>query len=179
MPHAGTIKTRTVLSLIKMFRNLPFDYNFITQEGSVLHMNRERIVLEALKGNYTHLLFVDSDMTFEPDAIIRLLAREKDIIGVHCNLRSLPLTTTVELKPGQTEIKGELDICNAVGAGFLLINLEVFKKLKRPYFFWELNEDGDTIKGEDHWFCAKAREAGYEIFVDVSVKIGHIGNMIY
>lgn len=178
MLHSGTIKTRTVISLLRMCKGLPFEYNCFFQEGSVLHQNRERLAQKAADGGFTHLLFVDSDMTFEPDAILKLLAREKDIIGTHYNCRALPLKTTVELKAGQTELK-ELDTCNALGAGFLLIKTEVFKKLSHPWFFWEVNEKGETTLGEDHWFCKKAREAGYEIFVDISIPIGHEGSYVY
>src|SRR3990167_277434 len=173
-PHTGTIKTKTVLSLFRMFKAFPHEYNFLTQEGSVLHDNRRRLVKGAQKMNATHLLFVDSDMTFESDAVLKLLAHDKDIIGVHANCRALPLKTTVELKPGQTELK-ELDTCNAIGTGFLLIKMEVFNKIKEPWFFWKLAESGDTIMGEDHWFCEKAKESGYEIWVDTKIKIGHLG----
>ena len=178
LPHQGSIKTKTVISLVRMFKSLPFEYNFLTQEGSVLHENRRRLVKKAQELEATHLLFVDSDMSFEPDAVLKLLAHEKDIIGVHCNKRGLPLRTTVVLKPGQRELK-DLDTCNALGTGFLLINMEVFKKISEPWFFWGLDESGDTIEGEDHWFCRKAKEAGYDIWVDLTQKVGHEGSYIY
>src|SRR3990167_9005761 len=123
MPHTGAIKTKTVLSLCKMFKVLPFEYNLITQEGSVLFLNRRRLVKKAQEMNATHLLFIDTDMVFEPDAVLKLLLHKKDIIGVHVNCRGFPLQTTVRMTEEQKKaMNGTLAKCDAVGTGFMLIN---------------------------------------------------------
>jgi len=183
VPNTGIIKARTVSSLIAMSRALTCDYVFLFKEGSVIHWNREEIVKEAIKQNCTHLLFVDSDMYFEPQSANQLIARKKYIIGVHANRRSLPLTTTVimseEKKLRLKELAPDgLTTCDSVGTGFMLINLDVFKKIKKPWFFWE-NKEGELGMGEDFWFCERAKEAGYEIFVDLSVPMKHLGDYLY
>lgn len=180
----GTIKSQTVLCLIRLLKELTCDYAVIIKDGSILHANREIIVERAIELKCTHLLFIDSDMYFEPDAASRLLKRDKDIVGVHYNLRQLPPTSTVHM-PKDTKaniVKEHPDgflKCDAVGTGFLLIKTAVFEKLSHPWFFWGSNDKGEVTTGEDYWFCTKAREAGYYIWVDLTIPIKHIGDYLY
>lgn len=188
VPHTGVIKTKTAFSLIRMLKKFPYDYCFMESEGSILHLNRERLAQGAIENECTHLLFVDSDMIFPEDALLKLLGRNKDIIGTTCNSRGLgvfcgysPVAThKIEDKEEVIDEKhGELLKCAAVGTGFMLIKTKVFKNLKQPWFFWESNEKGELITGEDVWFCRLARKAGFDIWCDMSIKMGHIGDYIY
>ena len=36
-----------------------------------------------------------------------------------------------------------------------------------------------TYKGEDYWFCRLAREAGFEVWIDLTVKVLHIGDHLF
>lgn len=184
IPNCGTIKSQTVASLVGMVRTLPYPNALLMREGSVLHSNREEIIMRAIEMNCTHVLFVDDDMIFEKDAVVRLVERDKDIVGVHYNCRKFPLTTTVHMDKKQKEkINWEKPegfmSCEAVGTGFMLINLKVFKKLQHPWFFWKSNEKGEVVEGEDYWFCRIAREAGFEVWVDLNIPIKHIGEYIF
>lgn len=170
IPHTGSIKTRTVTSLVGMFKNLPFEYHFLSHEGSMLHIMRERLVEKAIELKCTHILFVDSDMVFEKDAVLKLLKRKKEIIGANYNKRTLPLESTVE-KPKKS--KG-LTTCDAVATGFMLIDLKVFRHMAKPWFFW-----GQNGESEDFWFCDLAWKHGYKVWVDFNVKVGHLGEYQY
>ena len=177
-PSTGTIKTKTVESLIAMCKNLPFDYFFLSHEGSIIHHMRERLVKKAIELDCTHLLFVDSDMKFDKDAVVRLIERNKDIVGADYNRRKLPLESTVLLETIGSDLEG-LVPAQSVGTGFMLIKLSIFDFLPEPWFFWESNGDGDLATGEDYWFCRLAREKGFEVWCDLSIKVGHIGEAIY
>lgn len=170
IPSTGTIKSQTVFSLCRMLKDFPHDYTVLFHEGSMLHVMRERLVERAISEKCTHLLFVDSDVVFEKDAVVRLLGRNKEIVGAPVNRRKLNAGNNV-VNPKKE--KG-LTTCEAIGTGFLLIDLSVLKDLKQPWFFWGM--DGT---GEDYWFCRLAREAGYKIWVDYQVKVGHIGDTIF
>ena len=58
--------------------------DFSNKRSSLLPKSRHELVKDALAGDYTHILFVDSDQTF-PSSIVHRLARYgKNIIG--CNV---------------------------------------------------------------------------------------------
>lgn len=182
VPTTGTVKTKTFFSIVRMLRERTFDYMIGTKESSILHYNREHLAKQAMENECSHILFIDSDMYFEADAVERLLARNKDIIGVPYNARKHPLITTIKIHAEDgiiEEYDGELLKCAAVGMGFMLIKTEVLKNMNQPWFFWETNDKGEVVMGEDSWFCRKARQAGYDIWCDMSIKIGHIGDYIY
>lgn len=184
MTTTGTIKSQTVFCMLRMIKQLKCDYAVFIKDGSILHYNREQLVKSAYDTGCTHILFIDSDMYFEPDAANKLIARNKDIVGVHYNLRKNPPTTTVHMdKIKKSRIKEDHPdgflTCDAVATGFLLINMDVFKKVKEPWFFWKTDKDGEVVMGEDYWFCEKARKVGYDIWVDLTIPVKHIGDYLY
>lgn len=170
IPNTGTIKAQTAFCLIRMLKDFPYDYDVLFHEGSMLHIMRERLVKKAVDRGCTHLLFLDSDMSFEKDSVLKLLKRNKPIIGANYHKRKLPLEATVQ-NPKKTT---GLTTCDAVATGFMLIDLSIIPSLKEPWFFW-----GKGGTSEDFWFCRLAREAGYKVWVDFAVPVGHIGEYIY
>ena len=48
--------------------------------------------------------------------------------------------------------------------------------MQKPYF--DFNYKGKEV-GEGVYFCLKAKDAGYEIWCDPTMDIGHIGEYIY
>lgn len=180
-PSTGTIKTKTVESLIKLFKAYP-DAIFLSHEGSILHHMRERLVKKAIELGCTHLLFVDSDMVFDKDELQRLVEANKDVVGANYNRRKLPLENTASISEQVIEDKPENDDvlkADYVGTGFMLIKLSIFDFLPEPWFFFESNGDGDLVQGEDYWFCQLARKHNFEVWCDLSANVGHVGDYIY
>ena len=183
IPTGGTVKTKTLFSIVQLVKRMP-TVNILTKETSVIHQNRINIAKEAIKGGCTHLLFIDSDMVFETDAIQALIKRNRDIIGARYHQRKFPLTAvlTIQDRQGNTVINEMPDgtfECASVGTGFMLIKLSIFKHIPQPWFFFEQDDEGNMIVGEDMWFCYKAREAGFKVYYDPTIKVGHVGDHIY
>jgi len=178
IPNVGSIKAQTAFCLTRMLKDFPYDYDVIFKEGSILHWNRESIVKKAIELKCTHLLFIDSDMYFEKDVVLRLLKHNKDVIGVAYNLRKLPSVTTIKMPRGE-KLKGKLTKCDAVGTGFMLINLKILKRLEHPWFFWETDNHGEVVTGEDFWFCRLVRSRGYSVWADLTIPVKHIGDYAY
>jgi hypothetical protein len=170
---------------------LPF-----TIQGSILPRSREYSIREAVKQNCTHILFVDSDMTF-PDLLLhRWLYLNKPVIAANCVLRKIPSNTTARVfkldengKEAHYAVKttkdkadrGVIEEVDAVGTGLMLIRLADIKKIPEPHFCMLWNEEIQDYKGEDWYFCDKLREYKVPIFVDhtVSWEVGHIGKFIH
>ena len=78
IPNMGSIKSKTVASLLAMDKTEDTGYCMIC--SSLIYDARDMIVGEALNDNYDYLLFVDSDIEFEKDALLRLINRDLDIV---------------------------------------------------------------------------------------------------
>lgn len=177
--NTGSIHIDTAFCLLRMLKGFPYDYDVILKRGSILHYSREEIVKTAIKNGCTHLLFLDTDMFFEKDAVLRLLEREKDIVGANYMTRKEPSQWTTVPLNNSFMVGSGLQEVKSVATGFMLINLKVFEKITEPWFFWKSDDKGQVLMGEDYWFCSKAKEAGFEVWCDLSVPIGHIGEKIY
>lgn len=183
MPCLDSIKSKTAYSLFNLRRN--DDWRLVMQNGCDIAHNRNQLVDIAINEDYTHILFIDSDMQFNPDTLDKMLEHNTDIIGLLCHQRKLPpVAVFMPLEQeGNTKdevvdfvLPKELFEVLWVGTGILLIKVDVFKKLEKPFF--EFGYDGRRI-GEDVYFCRKAREAGFKIMVDPTLATRHIGEYAY
>ncbi len=148
--------------------------------------NRTWLVNNAINAGATHILFIDSDMIFPYDIIPKLLAHKKEIVGCEYNKREFPLKKVSE--PLTEESKTELYKAKHNGLGVTLIDLSIFKDPKfgigvdgkrSPWFSFGRDSQGNLVLGEDAWFSNVARDAGYDTWIDPTIKVGHIGEYIF
>lgn len=188
IPHTGSLKADTARGLISLVGELrgTITLNFLFHGGCYVHKNRETLVKQALELNYTHLLFIDTDMIWHPGSVERLLSLKKPIIGADYHERRLPLRSTIKVADKNGKLKAipkekfpkKPFKCWAIPTGFMLIDLSIMKKIPKPWFFFEL-EDGEFAMGEDIWFCRQATKAGIDIWCDPEIEVGHIGEFVY
>lgn len=188
MAVSDTIAYETVGALMGMFSVTRVkQLVFMMEAGCYVHHNRSKILNKAVAQDCTHLFFLDADMVCPPDTIMRLLAADKPVIGVHYNKRQHPPQTTVKMADlegkavgfYQKELPNEVFQCFAVGTGCMLIDLSVLNKIEKPYFDLITDEDGLVTCSEDVWFCRKANRAGIGVWCDPTFKVGHIGDYAY
>lgn len=185
MPTKGEVCIETMMCLIYALQEAKCDVQLNFHKGTYIQDLRNNIVKDAIKNKADYLMFVDSDLTFPPDGIKKLLDHKKDIVGGMYNMKSLPLTNTIKIadKDGKRlDVDGamvpeELFKCYAIPTGFMLIKLDAIKDMEFPFDFGR-EEDGQLI-GEDVNFCIKAQQKGLEIWCDPTIKIGHIGSYLY
>ena len=154
-------------------------------QGTLIQTQRADLCLDAMAEGCTHILFVDSDMTFPQDMIERLLAHDLDIVATNCARRRLPTGPTAQrydengervLVYTMPESTG-IEEVGSIGMGVMLIKRKVFEALSEPWFETPWRNDKRGYVGEDVFFCRKAQAAGFKIWIDhdVSKEIGHIG----
>jgi hypothetical protein len=74
----------------------------------------------------THLMFVDADIEWEENAVLKLARLDKDVIGGTYPKKTLPVDFVVNALPGQ---QGEIVEVEDIGTGFLMIKREVIQKM--------------------------------------------------
>lgn len=163
--HAGY--TYDLVNLIKHSS----DTYYAVSQGTLLPNQRTTLVKKAIANHFSHILFIDSDMRFPKDTLERLYSHKLPIIGANYTHRQSDETTSNISSKDKTDI----ETVEQIGFGVTLISLEVFLKTPEPWFATPY--DGEQFVGEDVFFCHKAKEAGYEIYVDhaLSQEVKHIG----
>lgn len=149
---------------------------FSIAQGSILPNVRELLANTAIQNKATHIMFIDSDMRFPADIVKNLMKRNLDIVGANCKQRTRDEWTARKDGEfiGSQDEKGVEEI-DTIGMGATLIRIGVFEKMVEPYFSMPWDDKEKKHVGEDVYFCMKAKEAGFKIFIDhdVSQKVKH------
>lgn len=198
VPSNRGVKNETARCLLELVAYMK-DYRWhilVPFEGYTIAENRNYLAAQALNAGSDYLLMIDDDMTFPYDTAEKLLDGGKDIIGVAYHSRGsidkvkiVPngIMAIAEVDKGKyINLEKETDPqykdvfeCYATGTGIILIKTEVFRKVPQPWFEFTYYENGKCKEGEDWNFCFKAKDAGYKIWCDPKIKVGHIGDKIY
>ena len=171
------------LETFNSFMQLEHEGSIRMMSGSLIDDAREAIALEAIEKGFDYVMWIDSDMVFAPDAVKKLLADEKDVVGGLCFKRTAPYTPAI-YKDEEGKFmcyidyeKDSLIEVYGIGTAFLLTSVKALKVVYEEY--------GTMFKrayplGEDLSFCKryKALSDDNKIYCDTRVKIGHIGQMI-
>lgn len=82
--YQGVVHSGCMLSLFKLthiLRTQGIKQEIRLLDGEMVARARNRMVADFLDSDCTHLLFVDSDITFDPDQLIRMLQANLSVIG--------------------------------------------------------------------------------------------------
>jgi hypothetical protein len=164
------------------------DFIYIHADNGPIHALRNNCVERALSEGCTHGIFMDTDQVYHPLTITRLLSHRLPVVGALVHRRYPPfdsLMLRVIEGPQFNRYdsidewkEGELVEVDATGGGCLMFDMQVFRKMPRPWFRDDKAPEGLPPIGEDIGFCQDLKAAGYKIFVDTSVPAGHLTTMI-
>lgn len=178
IPSGDLIQARLIPCLLGLFANRPADTEIFygNKISSRITENRNGLVKMAQEQGMTHILFVDSDMTFPQDALNTLLAHDKDIVGATACHRQDGPCKAIGIPIDASTTQERMVKMQIMGLPFTLIKLSVFDKLAKPYFAEPFDEQGEVVP-EDNYFYINAGRAGFDIWCDngLSMHIGHLG----
>jgi len=166
---------------------------------------RNSITRRFLESDCTHLLMIDSDLVFSPEHVKRICAHDVDIVGgvyfkkqegkpqIVCNTLNTPAP--------ETRDNGDLVQVKYVGTGFMCISRRVFEVMIEKlgedmryfldhdqkvteYDFWraapyQYAGGFRRYLSEDWWFCQKAMDLGFKIWMDLRVTLQHAGHICF
>jgi hypothetical protein len=156
MAHGMYIKSCLDLQGLLIKYGVEVKFSFLFNE-SLITRARNYLADEFLRSECTHLLFIDSDIHFNTQDVIALLALDKDVIGGPYPKKAINWSNIAEaarkhpdLDAGELEslvgdyvfnvVKGTkqfsvtepLEVLE-IGTGFMLIKREVFEKMEEAY----------------------------------------------
>ena len=134
------------------------------------------------KRDYDYIMWIDSDQVFEPNDFFKLLEHDRDIVsGLYLRkpqgdtLNDIPIEFACFNEDGKmlytNEVNGELRKVWSNGMGWMLIKKGVFEKIEYPWFGPII--EGLGFHGEDVSFQLRAKDVGFDSYVDTSIVVGH------
>lgn len=151
--------------------------------STYIHVGREWFLEASRKQGATHVLWLDTDMSFPAETAIRLAMHEQPIVGCNYVVRQASGLFTAQRGDDRVPTHDDstgLEAVDAIGFGVVLMRTDMVAALERPWFRHGLNAQGGDI-GEDIMFCRALRAAGHTIYIDhdLSKEIGHVGQHTY
>lgn len=159
------------------------------QMGSLIYTSRNNLAQMAIQMDVDYVFWLDSDMVFEPDILIRMMdtlqKNDYDILtGLY--FRRVPPYTPVLFDKLDIrrnicswsefhEIPAEPFEVGGCGFGCVLMKTDVFYDVQSKHgnMFAPIANNGEDIA-----FCWRARDCGFKIYCDPSVICGHVGYSI-
>lgn len=168
------------------------DFAFVT--GSLVHNARTLAANKFIESNHNRLFWIDADMKWSAVDFMKLLVHSNThdcVVGIYPR-RADPPGYYVKLMDGEEPSKEGLVRIEGTGLGFACIKRGVIVHLAnlaptlrhgpnqepKPSIF-RCDDDGTDVRGEDYAFWADVREAGYKIYADTTIALGHVGRKVY
>jgi len=166
-------------------------FSFIFNE-SLITRARNYLVDEFLRSGFTHLLFIDADIHFDPRDVIALLALDKDVVGGPYPKKSIKWGSVIEAVKRKPDIlPGELEkvtgdyVFNAVagtgqfsigeplevmeiGTGYMMVKREVFPLFEAQYPEFKYKPDH---VGQANFDGSRYIHAYFDTHIDVKKDI--------
>ena len=196
IPMLGTVTAEFFKSILMIKTN--GNTQIALEVNSLTHVARNNLAAKALEQECDYIVMVDSDMTFEPDAILKLVQDAEegqlDLVAALSFRRQYPTAPIIcksvtwerDMETGQITHGSEamLDypkdsLFEIGGAGFGMVCVrcetikEVAGKFAMPPF------DPMPALGEDYSFCWRMGQLGKKLYCDSRIKLGHVGATIF
>jgi hypothetical protein len=165
---------------------------------SVVSRARNLLAKDMLESKCTDLMFIDSDINFEPQDILRLLAwasdPKKGIVAAVPRTRKPEkvFISTLDFDENNKLTMDSMGLVRAkrVATAFMMVRREVFEQLVEAHPEWNYYDEStnrtlsamfdfkvtdEGYIGEDFLFCDRARELGFEVWIDPTISLGHMG----
>ena len=149
--------TESLLTLQGMGHSLGLVIDFLLLKSSLVTQGRNLCVSAFLnKKEYTHMLFVDSDISFDSASVVKLLKSDKDVISIpypmktinwekvygrikEDNINSTTLSKSGFTYPIKVEDQSNINVSKGImevthsPTGFMLIKKQVIEKMIEKY----------------------------------------------
>jgi hypothetical protein len=186
MAHGMYVKASLDLQAIMSKYGVETRFSFLFNE-SLITRARNYLVDEFLRSDCTHLLFIDSDVHYNPQDVVALLALDKEVIGgpypkkaINWNNIALAARKHPDLAPQELEnlvgdyvfnvVKGTqqfsvtepLEVLE-IGTGYMMVKREVFPILEEKYP--QLRYKPDHV-GQAHFDGSRYIHAYFDTVID-------------
>lgn len=188
----GLLRFAIIATKLKINFTMDVVYN-----ESLIPRARNNLVSKFLSmPNATHLMFIDVDLGFEAESILRLLLNNKDVVGGLYPKKSLPVSYVVNTVPNPQVFQDDTVEVSTLGTGFMLIKRHVIEKMIGTFPELKYKDDigfgkqyehnmyalfDTAISPDQHYlsedwtFCYRWKQMGGRIFANTAIKLDHTG----
>lgn len=157
---------------------------------ALLQRARNDTVHLAIETDVDYLIFIDSDIEWQPSDFFKLLNYPEDIVGGTYRKKGDIEEYVVRLLHNSPPMSATSDLLevSGLGTGFLKISkaaLQYLWDISEPYIdpkdnaehrmIFEVAVKNRSFHSEDIVMCDKLRDGGFKLWLDTSITCNHIG----
>ena len=192
--YNNTIHTKLTEFLMNFDNIYSFDFKVSFKSSSLITKLRNDFVSEFLEGDYTHLLFIDSDLYGFDETLRTMLISNKRLIGGVYRKKTPIEIYNINLLQTGIDPREEIAEVKHITTGLMLIERSLIEELiekfpERYYFDYKTNKKKWDLFGvgivnyrylsEDFFFCSLCTDIGDKVFCVVNSKMVHVGEVGY
>ena len=176
---ADFVKSLAQLSLRLGRERIPADVEIVG--GTMVYIARERLAHRAIRDEYTHVLWLDSDMIFKPSIVEDLLFCGKEMVCGAFVSRRPPygpcVYTDISDPANMKKVENfGTEPFRVDGCGFAVVLTSVSLLDAVQSNFGTCFRPTEQY-GEDLAFCDRVKQLGREIWCEPTVRPGHIAHV--
>lgn len=176
--HSEFLRSLTNLVIHLKDRGVSFDVEIVS--GTLVYVARDKLANKAMRGGYSHVLWLDSDMVFNAELVDDLMFSGQDFVsGIYharrspyfsCLFKSIDINTLERWENDYPKDTFEIAGC---GFGCVLINTMVLKAVNTAFgtCFLPMKD-----LGEDLAFCKRVSDLNIKMYAEPGVRLGHVGH---
>jgi glycosyltransferase involved in cell wall biosynthesis len=158
---------------------------------SLVQRARNDLVRLALEEDFDDLIFIDSDVEWNPEWVFKLLEYSEPVVGgVYPKKTDEPQFPVHALKDGMKLEENGLIEVDGLPTGFLKISKDALKKVwdasteytnegRNCRMVFDIQVQDGQLVSEDIVFCRKWHDLGGKVFVDPTMTCNHVGTKKY
>jgi hypothetical protein len=188
--HDGRLDVWYTTSLVNTIRvaqaNDIFVHPVFMSYDALVQRARNDLIRLAVEGEYDDLIFIDSDMEWNPMWIMSLLERQEDVVGGTTRKKTDDAEVYVVKASDLTVHDSGLIKAEALGTGFVRLSRKAFLALwdSSPSYQNEGREcrmvcDVQIVDGqlysEDTILFRKLADLGFDVWLDPRMTCNHLG----
>ena len=208
--YGGNMTDQFHLSMFRMvetLRKYQISHQVTTlRNESLIPRGRNILTAMFLASGCTHLMFIDADIEFESEDVIKLLRMNEPIAVGAYPKKTLPIQYAINLKiidptTGKVNVKGDAVEVLDASTGFFMIKREVIEKMilaypemhikndssidsslnKHCYAFFDCGLDpvDNRYLSEDYYFCRLWQKLKGQIWLHSKIKLNHVGSYTF
>ncbi len=172
---------------------------FVAQDSLVMQA-RNSIVAAFLASGDTDLIFIDSDIRWQPQDFLKLISHDVPLVAGVYRRKIEAVDFAMKFADNNKVVRdGETGLIAAagVGAGFLRIRRDCLERMigsypslrYRPplistdrsdrYALFDTTVENNEFVGEDYTFCRRWTAIGGTVWIDPDISLEHIGSAAY
>jgi len=204
--YGGQCNEATFISMIKFVivaQKIGLNYSIDTMVNeSLIPRGRNNLVSKMLFNEAaTHLFWVDVDLGFDAESILKLICHNQDVVGGVYPMKRIPIKYVINTVPDPVHVpERKLVEVSTLGTGFMCVKRHVIEKMIEAHpdlkyndnvgigaqyephmygLFDTMIDENRNYLSEDWTFCYLWRKMGGRCFADYSIKLNHTGYHTY